>query len=559
MNKAPSKILSIVVALAVASALFMTAHARSSAHSTQASLPTLKLDYFSQGSGKLANHLDPALVSAAQDAQTLQMAFFGLDYVGTDDKAHLGLAQKYTVSKDRKVYTFTLRPNLKYANGDPIRAGDIKFAIERALAPSTASDVATTYLDTIKGAPDYAAGKVSSVSGLKALNSRTIRFTLDKPYAFFLMQLTYPTSYPLDPKVVSGKTAASTNNFLTTNCPGNAATATGPFKFQCVGSDFYPTGQTPSYTLVPNKNFYGPKPKIKVVLPAVSTLQINYNAYLAGSIDATSIPSGFISQWKKNKQYRGAATSSVTEIAANFHLAPFNNVHCRLAVEYAINRNLISSKIYHGVTHPYYTVVPPGFLGAYSGSDSPHYNLTKAKAEFNACGSGKSTPVKLVYNTGNADRDNAWGEMANELRQAGFNATVDAKAVNDWANIVSEPLDKTNTQLVRNGWQQDYPDPQDYITTLLRCGNIYDIGGFCNTKFNSLVDQADVEANSKKRAALYIQAQRIAISQGAWIPLYYNHNDWLLKPYVNGLVLTVAYGYLTPKNFDWSNVTVSKH
>ena len=558
LTKAPSKILSIVVALTFAGALFMTANARiTSAHRAAASLPTVRMDYFEGGEGKLARFLDPALVSLATDADTIDLYLAGPVYIGTDDKTHLGLVQKYSISKNRKVYTFTIR-DAKYFDGHTVKASDFKYAIERSLAPSTGSDVATTYLGTVQGALDFNNGKASGVSGVKVLNSKTFSVTLTKPYAFFLKQFTYETSWPLDPAVVRGKTAAKTNNYLTHNCPATRATSTGQFLFQCSGSDFFPAGTTPIYTMVPNPKFYGKKAHVRLTFPAYNTVDTGYKAYLAGSIDVTGIPTGFIAQWKKNprKQYIEFGTSIVDYLTPNSHMAPMNDVHCRLAVAYGINRSLLMNQIRHGTRLPAYSVVPKGFLGYYSGKDSPHFNLKKAQAEFKACGT-RSTAFKLVYPTGSSDTDNQFNETNSELRKVGFSVTLSALSGNDWDNVVAQSLDKTQTVLVSNGWQQDYPDPQDYVTTLLRCGNDYDIGGWCNSTFTKLVDKADLEGNTAKRAAEYIQAQKIAIGAGAWITLDFRIGHALIKPCVHGLIGTVAYGDIVPKSQDWSNVSKS--
>ncbi|MBV9280281.1 MAG: ABC transporter substrate-binding protein, partial [Chloroflexi bacterium] len=356
--------------------------------------------------------------------------------------------------------------------------------------------------------------------------------------------------------VVKGKARSSTGNFLTNTCPGNQGA--GPFKFVCSGTGFYPAGRTPSYTLVPNPYYYGKKPKIEVVLPATDTLDTTYKEYQAGQIDTTIIPTAFVAQWKGNKQYLQYATSDVTYLTPNTHMAPMNDVHCRLAVAYGLNRNLIETRILHNASRVIYTVVPPSFLGYYNGADNPHFNLAKAKSELAQC-SSKSTPLKITYPTGTADTDNTFAEIANELRAVGFDASTHPITANDWYNVVSQSLDKSQTQIVRNGWQQDYPDPQDYVTLLLRCGEDYDIGGWCNNQFDSLVDKGDLEGNNKVRAQDYIKAQHIALTQGAWITLTNAVIHALIKPYVHGLTGTVAYGDLVPVGYDWSRVSVSNH
>jgi len=542
----------------------MSARARGSAyrvqsmrHASRVSLPTLRLDYLDRNNGKLANTLDPALVSSATDADIIAMVNDGLVVIGTDNKVHLHLADGYTVSKNHKVYTFHIRKNARFSNGHRVTAGSVRFAILRALAPSTVSEVATTYMGEIVGANVYKAGRASDVAGVKVLDNSTIRISLDKPYAYFLKTFTYQTSWPLDPSVLQGKTAAPLGNFLTQDCRGNQGA--GPFTFVCFGNRFYPSGHSPSYTLVPSKFWWGRKAHLRIVINAYSSLEDAYSAYKRGQLEMVSIPTGFIVQERKNKkEFHQFSTSVVRYFVPNTNKAPMNDVHCRLAAAYAIDRNKLANTILHGTVNIIYDVVPPGFLGYYDGRDNPHFDLAKAKAELGKCRS-RTVPMKLTYPTGSSDSDRTFREANRELQAVGFRSTANAISANDWLTTVSQSLENTNTQFVMGGWQQDYPDPQDYVSILLRCGSDYNVGLWCSKTFSNLVDRADMESSPQKRAQLYIQAQHLAISQGAWITLWNTETYELIKPYVRGMTGGVAYADIVPKNYDWSNVTVSNH
>ena len=127
--------------------------------------------------------------------------------------------------------------------------------------------------------------------------------------------------------------------------------------------------------------------------------------------------------------------------------------------------------------------------------------------------------------------------------------------------MAGHPLDQTKTQIVLNGWVEDYPDPQDYCTLLLRSGQPYNTGGWSDASYDRLVDRAEFVLDSTKRAQLYMRAQHIALSQGAMISLTNGVGPRLIKPYVHGLTGPAAYFLypLIPRNLDWSNVSISKH
>ncbi|HEX8918663.1 MAG TPA: ABC transporter substrate-binding protein, partial [Chloroflexota bacterium] len=339
----------------------------------------------------------------------------------------------------------------------------------------------------------------------------------------------------------------------------------GPFRFVCQNTSsgqtsFYSAGQTPQYALKPNPYYYGAKPKVQLQLPAISLIDTNYREYLAGNVDTSFVPTPFLSKWiNKSSEYLGYPTSIVTYLTPNTKSPPFSDVHCRLAVAYGIDRQTIVNRILHGSVRADYVVLPYGYLGYYNGSKSePHYDPQIARRELSRC-AYRLQPVSLTFPNTSSDATNTYTAIASMLNQIGFNVTPKAVTANDWVSVVSEPLSKSNTQIVRNGWQQDYPDPQDYAGLLLHTGAQNNIGGWSNASYDRLVDRAALESNRAQRAALYRQAQHIALSQGAWISLFNTVGHQLVKPYVHGLVGTSAYGDLVPRNYDWSQVSISKH
>lgn len=501
--------------------------------------------------------LDPAVVTDLIDFNIMSLVDANIVKLTPNAGVEGDLAKRWTVSGNHKVYTFFFRKGLRFENGDPITAQDAAWSITRALAKKTASPVATLYFADIVGAVKFNAGKAKSVAGLKVINSTTLRITLDRPIQEFLDELTYPTSMVLDPKVVGGHPAKT---YLTNTCSAN--NAAGPFKFVCQNkssdpTSFYPSGSTPTMTLVPNTNYYGSKPHIKIVIPTIASDQTAYDDYLSGHLDESNVPSSNVAQWR-GKEIK-TVLAGVEYITPNEDTAPFDNVHCRLAVAYAIDRNALFNKVLHGTGIPVYDVVPIGFLGYYAGNDNPHYNPTKAKQELAACPGGIHN-VELDYQHTTTDYDLEYSAIQSMLNSVGIGIKLKPLTHNDWLGIVgATSLQSTHTAITQNDYYEDYPDPQDYCTLLLHSGSAYDIGDFKNKTYDKLVDRAEVTANKATRAALYRQAQHIALADGAWISLQNFVQFTLVKPYVHGLVPSTAYSTLWAKNDDWSKVTISKH
>ncbi|GAC1326507.1 MAG: peptide ABC transporter substrate-binding protein [Chloroflexota bacterium] len=543
------------IATAFSAGLVLSSHAPASqARGAHASMPTLRLNYLSVNKGKLAKTLDPALVTSATAADIIDLVQANFVKISTNNKILPDLAT-WTVSKNHKVYTFTIRKGAKFNDGKPITAQDAVWSMTRALLPSTASDVASSYMGFIKGATELNTGKATTLTGVKAIGKNKVQISLTQPIAFFLYTLSYPTADILEKSALEGKTASATGNYLSTNCPANNHGA-GPFKFVCSGNDFFPSGQTPSYSLVPSKYYYGKKARVKLYMRVGPDLDTEYKDYQAGGLDMTGIPTADIARWRGNKQFIQFASSRVRYMTPNTTTAPFSDVHCRMAVQYGLDRETVVRTILHNAEKTLYGVVPQGFLGYVNLKKYIGYNPAKAKSEFQKCAL-KSTPVTLKYATGSTDVDSEYAAFSQQLQAVGFNIKLAPLAANDWLTVVGQDLNKTNTQITANGWQQDYPDPQDYIELLLKSDQNYDIGKWKNATFDKLAAKADTEFNKTKRAALYAQAAKIAVTQGAWIPLTNSVGHDLIKPYVHGLTGTVAYADLVPVGQDWSKVTVT--
>jgi len=549
--------------------IFAGSNAATYARKAPASLPTLTLNY-NVGINNWNTTLDPAETALTNDADTEMLMNAGLVRILPPAKTNgsikvvLDLANKVTLSKDRKTYTFHIRPNAKFADGHKVTATDVVWSITRSAGKDVDPQEADTYDNLITGLDEYNQGTVKKISGLKAVNASTVQIHIDKPAAYFFAAFAYSSNYVLEKKLIQGHKIGD----ITTTCKLNKGA--GPFVPVCQNgtsdtTSFFPAGSTPTLTLKPNKYYYGPKPKIQVKLPVVSAPETWYNEYKAGSVatSAISVPSDLPS-WKGKKDYTQWGTSVVWWVQTDVTSAPFNNVHCRLAVAHAIDRATIVTKIVPGFEKQYYTVVPPGFLSWWNAKPTlnkkggtPWYSLSLAKKELSQCPGGINVtwPYRTTTATGRAIRD-AIGSM---LDQAGIHVKFQDLTSQEYSRDQTSPMSQTGSKILRSGWQQDYPDPQDYVSLLLRTGQTYAITGWKNSTFNKLVDQANKEPSRKTRASLYQKAQKIALSQAVWMPLYNDVGNMLVKPYVHGLVGSSAYADLMPSGGNWAKVSVSKH
>ena len=190
-------IITIVVYLLVAaSACGVLAKATENIPLAQLSGPTLNL----WDQGPLT--LDPAISSEMSSQIYVMHIFSGLVRLDSDLKPVPDIADNWSISDDGKTYTFYLRKDVKFQDGRPLTAQDIKYSLERSCNPATGSQTASTYLNDILGASEMISGKADSLSGVTIVDDYTLKITIDAPKVYFLSKLAYPTAFAVDKKNV---------------------------------------------------------------------------------------------------------------------------------------------------------------------------------------------------------------------------------------------------------------------------------------------------------------------------------------------------------------------
>ena len=139
---------------------------------------------------------DPHLVTDTTSASIIVEIFSGLVTLNKDLDIIPDLAESWEVSDDGTVYTFNLREDIKFSNGENVTAQDFKWSIERSANPDTGSYNADVYLGDIIGVKEVidSNGGIQEVEGVKAIDDKTLEITIDSPKTYFLAKLTYPTA-----------------------------------------------------------------------------------------------------------------------------------------------------------------------------------------------------------------------------------------------------------------------------------------------------------------------------------------------------------------------------
>jgi oligopeptide transport system substrate-binding protein len=504
--------------------------------------------------------LDPDLCPDTTCAQIVQFVFGGGMFA---QDANLGVekwdAKSYDVSSDGSTYTIHLKDNLKYSNGDPVKAADYAYSIDRAANPCVASSL-SSYVGAIKDAATLSAetckdGVISAADGqtspviqtlvgdsLVAVDDKTLKITLQAPAAYFLADLSFAsTFYPIQKSLVgSDITSAKWLDHLADGATGQGGA--GPYYVS-----FW--DHSTAIKLKANPHWWGyvkgTHPYIQEIdFPFFSNGDTIYTAYQAGQYDYSAIsPSTLVEQARSDPDFHEITQLVETYLGINNTKAPFDNADAREAVCLAINRDQLNTAILKNTVSPLWSAIPkgmPGYLATAKGPDgvtATTGDADKAKAHWQkyvASLNGAPVPtVQLLYNPSNATRKAFWEGVVAQINQAlGTNFTTTTLPGSQWVKA----LEKGTYQIARMGWAADYPDPQDFLTTMFTTdSSVYAGQGTADT--TPALHKADVELDAKARAAAYDDAHQKLLDVAAVCPLYQNKAQFKIRTYVHGLTI----------------------
>ena len=474
--------------------------------------------------------LDPHLVTDTTSAGIVVEIFSGLVSLNEDLDIVPELAESWSISGGGTVYEFKLRPDLKFSNGEPVTAEDVKWSIERAAHPDTESPVAEIYLGDIVGVNEIIEGRgdVVSAPGVTLVDDRTIRIEIDAPKAYFLAKLTYPTAYILNRDNVEAGGDSWTDN----------AAGTGPFFLE-----EYRIGQR--MVLARNENYWGKHAYLdNVVLNLAGG--VSMAMYENDEIDITGVGLADLTRVQDpteelNKDLvRVPPHFSISYVGFNTTEPPFDDPKFRQALNYAVDKQLISEQVYSDLVMPAYGILPPGFPGYSDEVEGIGYDPEKAKqllaeSKYADPETRPRITVTIPGTGGSAPLDvQVIGTMWEDV----LGVKIDVQQV-EWATYLQD-LNRSRLQAWGGiGWEADYPDPQDFIDILFYSESSGNHGKYSNREVDRRVEQARTEQDIIRRVELYNEAEEIILQDAAWLPLWFDMEGLaLIKPWVKNYAFT---------------------
>lgn len=479
---------------------------------------------------RIGNHAEPASLdphrSEGVPARNIQRDLFeGLVTEGPSGELVPGVAVSWQVSADGLRWTFRLRPDARWSNGEPLTADDLVFSLRRAVTPETGGIVSET-LRPIRNAAAILAGEAAPETlGVKATGAHTLVVELESPTPYFLALLTHPSTFPVHPPSVSASANWARAGTLVSN---------GAYRLK--------EWRVHSHIALEKNPHYHDAPNVAVervdYLP-IEDQRAELARFEAGDVHITyGVPPGRLDWLKANypEALHVHPWFGVYYIGLNTTRAPLNDVRVRRALSMAIDRELLAYDVAGTGEQPAYNWIPP--VGDYEPlppewADWPHeQRVERARTLLAEAGFDDGNPLKveLLYNTRERDQ-RLMAAVAAMWKQ---NLGVTARLVNqEWKVYLQTRRQLARTQAFRSGWIGDYPDPNSFAE-ILHSGHGMNEFGWRNTRYDALLEKAAATRDARARAGLFAAAEREIHAEVPLIPLFRYAKARLVSPEVAG-------------------------
>jgi oligopeptide transport system substrate-binding protein len=483
---------------------------------------------FNRGNGPEPESLDPQRARTDAELTILRDVYEGLTALDADAKAAPAAASEWSVSPDGREYTFHLRDNLRWSNGDPVVAFDFVNALRRLVDPATASPYGQI-LDVIENAPEIAAGKKPpDALGVAAPDDRTVLIKLSVPAPYVAGVLAHPSTYPVHRPTLDrlGREFAR---------PGNAV-SNGAFvlKDWIVGSHIVAVRNPHYWNNAANQ------------IDTINYLQIPDQGaellrYRAGEIDVTyTVPPAQFKWVRANlgQELRISPQISTYYYGYNLYRAPFkDNTKLRLALSMVIDRERLTESVTGRGELPAYGWVPIG-VANYE-SQKPDWaaltfeqRVARARELYAAAGYSAAHPLhtQIRYNIDESHTRIAVAIASMWKEYLG----VETELLGEEFKVLLQNIDRHDvTQVFRSSWVGDYNDAYSFAQYLKSDFGI-NLPGYKNPHYDALLIKAANEVDQNARRAALEEAERAMLVDQPVIPLYFLVNKHLVKPYIEG-------------------------
>lgn len=484
--------------------------------------------------------LDPQLATDGTSFEVIADYTDGLMQMDADGQAVNALAESVDVAEDGLTYTFHIREDANWSNGEPVTAADFVFAWQRAVDPEVASEYSFMFSDIgqIVNAQDIIDGnKDKSELGVTAVDDKTLEVKLNCPVSYFLSLMYFPTFYPV-------------NEAFFDKCSGTFATspettlANGAF----ILDEYQPAATT--IHLTKNDSYYD---AAVVKLPGLNyqVIQDSQQAlmsYQNGDLDTTLVNGEQVDQVKDDPAFTAIGAGYLWYISPNMKdVKELQNLNIRLALTMALNREAITTDVLKDGSAPTYTGVPMDFAAGPDGSDFSadqkkfedvcRYDADQAVEYWNK--GLEELGTKEITLTMIHDADDAPIKVAQvvkeQLETTLPGLTVELQQMPKKERV--ERMQEAEFELGLTRWGPDYADPMTYLGMWVT-NNPNNYGFWSNAEFDKIIADCttgETAMDPEARWAALYDAEKIAMDDAVIFPLYTQCNAELISTNVTGI------------------------
>jgi len=481
------------------------------------------------GNGAEPQTLDPHRAEGVPESNILRDLFEGLVGEAPDGTLVPGAAQSWTISEDGLVYTFILREDARWSNGDAVTAADFEFGLRRSVDPATLSRY-SSILFPIVNAEAVINGELPTTElGVRALDKYTLQIELNSPTAYLLGLLTHSTTYPVHRESVAagGERFARPGSLV-----GNGAYQLSEWTVQShVRLDRNPYYWDATNTQIETVYYY-----------AIENPDAELKRYRADELDITgALPYQQLDWVRENLGDELVISPYLGSYYFGFNLTqpPFRNAEAlRTALSMAIDREILTQRVAGAGEIAAYGWVPP--VAGYTGQQPEWASWTqaernaRAQALYAEAGYSAEKPlrVEVLYNT-NENHKRMSVAIASMWKQV---LGVETSLLNqEWKVFLETRNQKSDTQVFRAGWIADYNDAYSFAQ-LMHSKNEQNDSGYVSTDYDGLLDKAAVEQDPAVRAGYLEAAERVLLADLPIMPVYFYVSKHLVKPRVQGFI-----------------------
>jgi len=567
MTKSRTGIWSVVALLAIASLLVSACSGAPTGQTTTTggTTPPGQADpngELTLNTGSEPDTIDPQKSSFVNEIAQAAFVFEGLMTFDskTTKPVPAAAAAAPKVSADGLKYTFTVKDGLKYSDGQALTAKNFEYGFLRGCDPTAAGDYAFVFyiivgceayntMDTKKATPAELSAARAKV-GVKATSDKDIEFTLTDPAPYFVPITALWQGWPVRESDVTkgGDKWTEPATYI-----GN-----GPFKL---------TEWKHNEKLVFERNDnYRKKIQIKKITKVmINEAAVSFAAYRNNELDLIGVSPTTLRTVEGDAELKAQMTdtggSCTFYYGMNVRRPPFNDLNVRMAFAKSIDRAAYVKDVEQGIGKiADGGFIPPGFPG-YDNTDSEQkYDVAGAKALLDkASPASKAGLTGLKFTFSSNATNKARAEWAQSQWKTNLGVTVELDPVQSTAYSALFKKGQDSPQLFYLGWCADFPDQQNWHSTVWATGGISAARtGYSSATFDAKTKAADKEPDAAKRDALYNEAGKLLSKDApaAWI--YYEAGKRLTKPWVKGIIDNpIDYGI--PGYFSFESIYVVKH